>query len=138
MTIPYTSFQNGAVERAHRTIAERTRCLPLEGRVPPSLWTEAVSCAVYLINILPVPGRHGDIPYCLWLNTPPSPSSPWTTFVVLDVPRMPHYQKHCETANWHRQLLQAHMSGVTWTIRVIAYISSTIGEVICVCPGQVR
>ena len=72
MTIPYTSFQNGAVERAHRTIEERTRCLLIGGRVPPSLWTEAVSCAVYLINRLPVPGRHGDIPYCLWFNIPVS------------------------------------------------------------------
>ena len=72
MTIPYTSSQNGAVERAHRTIEERARCLLIGGRVPPSLWTEAVNCAVYLISRLPVPGRHGDIPYCLWFNTPVS------------------------------------------------------------------
>ena len=70
MTIPYTSFQNGAVECAHHTIEERTRCLLIGEKVPPSLWTEAVSCAVYLINRLLVPGRHGDIPYCLWFNTP--------------------------------------------------------------------
>ena len=57
MTIPYTSFQNGAVERAHRTIEERTRCLLFGGRVPTTLWTEAVSCAVYLINRLPVSTR---------------------------------------------------------------------------------
>ena len=72
MTIPYTSSQNGAVERAHRTIEGRVRCLLIGGRVPPSLWTEAVNCAVYLISRLPVPGRHGDIPYCLWSNSPVS------------------------------------------------------------------
>ena len=72
MTIPYTSSQNGAVERAHRTIEERARCLLIGGRVLPSLWTEAVSCAVYLINRMPVPGRDGDIPYCLWFNAPVS------------------------------------------------------------------
>ena len=72
MTIPYTSFQNGAVERAHHTIEERTRCLLVGGRIPPSPWTEAVSCAVYLINRLLVPGRHGDILHCLWFNAPVS------------------------------------------------------------------
>ena len=66
LTVPYTSFQNGAVERAHRSIENKTRCLLIGGRVPPSLWTEAVSCAVYLINRLPISKR--SIPYCLWNN----------------------------------------------------------------------
>ena len=72
LTVPYTSFQNGAVERAHRSIENKTRCLLIGGRVPPSLWTEAVTCAVYLINRLPVPSRKGSIPYCLWNNVSPT------------------------------------------------------------------
>ena len=86
MTIPYTSFQNGAVERVHRTIEERTRCLLFGGRVPPSLWTEAVSCVVYLINRLPVSTRLAwEYPLLSLVQYPPSPSSPWTTFAFLDV-----------------------------------------------------
>ena len=72
LTVPYSSFQNGAVERAHRSIENKTRCLLIGGRVPPSLWTEAVTCAVYLINRLPVPSRKGSIPYCLWNNVSPT------------------------------------------------------------------
>lgn len=70
LTIPYHSYQNGAVERAHRTIEERTRCLLIGGRGPPSLWSEAVSCAVYLINRSPVVSKNNSIPYCLWFNIP--------------------------------------------------------------------
>ena len=70
LTVPYTSFQNGAVERAHRSIENKTRCLLIGGRVPPSLWTKAVSRAVYLINRLPI--RKGSIPYCLWNNVSPT------------------------------------------------------------------
>ena len=72
LTVPYTSFQNGAFERAHRSIENKTRCLLIGGRVPPSLWTDAITCAVYLINRLPVPSRKGSIPYCLWNNVSPT------------------------------------------------------------------
>ena len=37
LTVPHSSFQNGAVERAHCSIEEKTRCLLVGGRVPPSL-----------------------------------------------------------------------------------------------------
>ena len=70
LTVPYTSFQNGAVERAHRSIENKTRCLLIGGRVPPSLWTKAVSRAVYLINRLPI--RKRNISYCLWNNVSPT------------------------------------------------------------------
>ncbi|GMM59158.1 hypothetical protein DAKH74_057780 [Maudiozyma humilis] len=68
LTVPHTSFQNGAVERAHRSIEEKTRCLLVGGRVPPSFWPHAVSCAVYLLNRLPIPSKNNIIPFCLWNN----------------------------------------------------------------------
>lgn len=71
LTVPHSSFQNGAVERAHRTIEEKTRCLLVGGRIPTSLWPEAVSCAVYLINRLPITNKNGAIPYCLWHDISP-------------------------------------------------------------------
>ena len=69
LTVPHSSFQNGAVERAHRTIEERTRCLLVGGRVPTSLWPEAVSCAVYVLNRTPLTNKANSIPFCLWNNT---------------------------------------------------------------------
>ncbi|EDO15283.1 Tkp5 protein [Vanderwaltozyma polyspora DSM 70294] len=68
LTIPYSSFQNGAVERAHRTIEERARSLLISGRVLPELWSEAVFCAVYLINRTPVPSKKNFIPAALWVQ----------------------------------------------------------------------
>lgn len=65
LTVPYSSFQNGAVERAHRIIEAKARSLLIGGRVPPSLWTEAVSCSVYLLNRTPVVSRNSNIPVCL-------------------------------------------------------------------------
>ena len=66
LTVPYNSFQNGAVERAHRSIEEKTRCLLISGRAPSSSWTEAVATAVYLLNRLPLPSHHNMIPFCCW------------------------------------------------------------------------
>ena len=72
LTVPHNSFQNGAVERAHRSILDKARTLLVSGGVPPSLWTEAVSCAVYLLNRLPIPNRRNIIPYCKWNDSDPT------------------------------------------------------------------
>ena len=42
------------------------------GRVAPSLWTEAVNTAVYLLNRLPITNKKGSIPFCLWIGAEPS------------------------------------------------------------------
>lgn len=68
LTVPHNSFQNGAVERAHRTLEERARCLLIGGCVPVSLWSEAISTAAYLINRTPIPSKNQAIPACLWFN----------------------------------------------------------------------
>lgn len=70
LTVPYSSSQNGAVERAHGVLQTKVRSLLIGGRVPPYLWSEALLCAAYLHNRLPVPGRKGKIPYMYWNNTP--------------------------------------------------------------------
>lgn len=72
LTVPHTSFQNGAAERGIRSIEDRTRYLLIGGGVSPSLWTEAVSCAVYLINRLPIPSKKNMIAVCRWKNVSPS------------------------------------------------------------------
>ena len=70
LTIPNSSYQNGCVERAHRTIKEKTRYLLLGGRVPPSMWPEGVSFAVYLINQTPIPTKNNTMPLCLCRQLP--------------------------------------------------------------------
>ncbi|CCK71153.1 uncharacterized protein KNAG_0G00963 [Huiozyma naganishii CBS 8797] len=76
-TIPHSSYQNGGVERAHRTIQEKVRYLFYAGRVPPYLWPEALSCAVYLINRLPVVSHNDMIPWSKW-------KTDWNKRVTLD------------------------------------------------------
>ncbi|CCK72699.1 uncharacterized protein KNAG_0L00780 [Huiozyma naganishii CBS 8797] len=71
LTVPHSSYQNGAVERAHRTLQERVRCLLLHGRVPPFLWSEALRCAVYLLNRSPVLHKRNLIPYQRWHTDAP-------------------------------------------------------------------
>lgn len=61
VTVAHSSFHNGAVERTHHSIEEEIRCLLVDGSLPPSLWTEFVSTAVYLFNRTPVPSKKNAI-----------------------------------------------------------------------------
>ncbi|CCK69760.1 uncharacterized protein KNAG_0C06675 [Huiozyma naganishii CBS 8797] len=63
LTVTHNSSQNGAVERVHRTLQEKMRSLLIGGRVPPYLWSEALRCAAYLLNRLPILSRQGSVPY---------------------------------------------------------------------------
>lgn len=54
LTVPHSSSQNGAVERAHGILQTKIRTLLIGGRVPPYLWSEALLCAVYLHNRTPI------------------------------------------------------------------------------------
>ncbi|CAB4283059.1 unnamed protein product [Prunus armeniaca] len=53
ISCPYTPQQNGVVERKHRHIVEMGICLLSQSHLPHSLWLEAFSTAVFLINKLP-------------------------------------------------------------------------------------
>lgn len=53
LTPPYSSSQNGVVERMSRTLQDITRALIKQADLPMSYWGEAVSMAAYLHNRLP-------------------------------------------------------------------------------------
>ena len=61
--MPHHSWQNGGVERAHRSLQEKIRALLIGGRVPLYLWSEALACATYLLNHLPSTSHKNQIPY---------------------------------------------------------------------------
>jgi len=70
LTVPHSSSQNGGVERAHGVLQTKMRSLLLGGRVPPYLWSEALLCAAYLHNRLPILGKQGKIPFLCWNDIP--------------------------------------------------------------------
>jgi hypothetical protein len=53
MSCPYTSAQNGKVERVIRSINNIIRTLLIQSSVSPSFWVAALGTATYLLNILP-------------------------------------------------------------------------------------
>ncbi|WVZ82501.1 hypothetical protein U9M48_029756 [Paspalum notatum var. saurae] len=53
LSCPYTSAQNGKVERALRTINDVLRTLLFQAHLPPKYWVEALHTATYLINRRP-------------------------------------------------------------------------------------
>ncbi|RVW25418.1 Retrovirus-related Pol polyprotein from transposon RE1 [Vitis vinifera] len=63
LACPYTPSQNGIVKRKHRHVTETGLTLMFHARVPLSLWVEAFSTAVFLINRLPSPSLAGKTPY---------------------------------------------------------------------------
>lgn len=67
-TVPYLSFQNGAAERAIRTITDKARTLLTSSGAPLTLWPFAVQCAVHLLNRYP---NKGVTPYEQWYSKTP-------------------------------------------------------------------
>ena len=61
-TFPYTSSQNGVVERKHRILLDITRTLLYEMYVPHYLWSDVIVTATYLHNRLPSSPLGGAIP----------------------------------------------------------------------------
>ena len=52
-SVPYTPQHNGVGERKNKSLKEMATCLLHAKHLPPSLWVEAVNCALYLQNRVP-------------------------------------------------------------------------------------
>jgi hypothetical protein len=58
---PYTSTDNAAIERSHRTIFESAHALLLHACLPVTYWTYAVDHAVYIYNRIPTNTEFGHM-----------------------------------------------------------------------------
>ena len=72
LTAPYTSAQNGRVERLHRTLLGRARSMRLACNAPAHLWDEFCATAAYLTNLTMSSSANGTTPHEKWFGTVPS------------------------------------------------------------------
>jgi transposase InsO family protein len=70
-TSPYTSHQNGIVERLNRTIGDSTRAMLHSAGLPDRFWPLACQAAVYINNRLPSKATGTATPYQLWHSKRP-------------------------------------------------------------------
>jgi len=71
-TAPYTSAQNGRVERLHRTLMGKARAMRSACNAPVNRWDEFVLTACYLTNRTPVASQAGHTPYERWFGHKPN------------------------------------------------------------------
>jgi hypothetical protein len=69
---PYTSQQNGRVERKHRHILDTVRVLLISAFLPERFWGEAALTAVYTINCVPSPTIHNKTQFELFHGKVPN------------------------------------------------------------------
>ena len=74
---PYTSQQNGHVERKYRHILDIVHTLLISASLPERFWGEATLSAVYTINCIPSPTTHNKSPFELLYGQTPDYSSFW-------------------------------------------------------------
>lgn len=55
-SVPYTPESHGQVERAHRSVMDKARCMLFDAKLPATFWAEACRHANYLRNLIPVAG----------------------------------------------------------------------------------
>lgn len=70
-TAPYSSQQNGVVERPNRTMIEMAGSFLKEMKMPNSFWGEAVRHSIYILNRLPTRAVSGVTPYEAWSGEKP-------------------------------------------------------------------
>ena len=58
-----TPQQNGVVELKHQHLIETARALNFQSNLPISFWGDAVQCATYLINRMPLASLNNISPY---------------------------------------------------------------------------
>lgn len=94
---PYTLQQNSMAKRKNHHLLDVVRTLLLESYVPPKLWVEALSTAVYLINCLPSHILDFESPYYCLAGSHPSYQTLHTFGCVCFV-RLPPYEHHKQQA----------------------------------------
>jgi hypothetical protein len=72
MSCPYTSQQNGRVERILRTINNIMRSLLFQASLPPVYWADSLHTATYLLNCHPTKTLDGHTPFFALHGTQPS------------------------------------------------------------------
>jgi hypothetical protein len=75
ISCPYTPEQKGIVERRHRVIRELSMTMLFHSGVPLSLWVEAFTTVVYLMNRLPSSALKFEFPYFMLHGNHPTYSS---------------------------------------------------------------
>lgn len=93
-TCPYTSHQNGAVERKHRQVTEMGLTLLSHANLPLRFWDHAFTNAILLINRLPTTGLPTFIsPYQALYNKEPTYTQ-FKTFGCSCFPHLRPFNKH--------------------------------------------
>ena len=72
LTVPKTPEQNGVAERMNRTLVETMRSMLADSKMPPRLWAEALSTAVYLLNISPTKSVNKMTSFEAWMGEKPN------------------------------------------------------------------
>jgi transposase InsO family protein len=71
-TAPYTSGQNGVVERRNQSVMGMARNMMKAMSMPSWFWGEAVLTAVFILNRSPTQSVEGRTPYEVWHGKKPS------------------------------------------------------------------
>ncbi|KAE8235317.1 hypothetical protein A4X06_0g9897, partial [Tilletia controversa] len=69
-TTPYTSQQNGVVERWNRTLQDRMRAMLVSSGLGNTFWPHAMRAAAYVLNRTPRLKEQGRIPQRDWTGQP--------------------------------------------------------------------
>ncbi|KAI3788698.1 hypothetical protein L2E82_01471 [Cichorium intybus] len=72
LTAPHTPEQNGVAERKNRTIGDMGRSMLHEKNLSYGFWAEAVTTAVYLINLSPTKAVWNKTPFEAWHDFKPT------------------------------------------------------------------
>jgi transposase InsO family protein len=71
-TAPYTSLQNGKVERLHRTLMNKARAMRLACNAPLNMWDEFMLTSSFLSNLTTSKSANGKTPHELWFDRKPN------------------------------------------------------------------
>ena len=73
-TAPYSSQQNGVVERRNQTVVSMARSMMKAKSMPTRFWGEAVTMTVFILNHTPTKALKSKTPFEAWYGCKPSMS----------------------------------------------------------------